>query len=126
MLCPSPLLCVTIIISKQTAMTTLLAQRTTWTVNPNMEIVTEWEEDENCDTYSDQIEAYTVAINDFYNVNATTLERYARILVEWIYENAAELAELHAQWNKECTDEQIKDFFYEGVRDTLAFTAGLY
>lgn len=107
-------------------MTTLLAQRTTWTVNPNMEIVTEWEEDENCDTYSDQIEAYTVAINDFYNVNATTLERYARILVEWIYENAAELAELHAQWNKECTDEQIKDFFYEGVRDTLAFTAGLY
>ena len=107
-------------------MTTLLNQRATWTFKPDMEVVTEWIEEDNEDTYADQIEAYTVRIADFYDVTEDTLEKYATILTEWIYSDSAELAELHAQWNESLTDEEIKESFYVGVRDTLGASANLF
>ena len=101
----------------------MIEQRTTWTVNPNLETVAQWIDEDDCDTYADRIEAYTQKMATFYEIDETNVARYASLLTDWIYANDADLAELHAQWNENNTDEEIRQGFFEGVRDTLAGSA---
>ena len=103
----------------------MIKQRTTWTVNPNLETVAQWIDEDDCDTYADRIESFTQQMAAGLNVTEENVDNYAGRLTDWIYANEADLAELHAQWNENNTDEEIRQGFFEGVRDTLATSAGL-
>ena len=103
----------------------MIEQRTTWTVNPNLETVAQWIDEDDCDTYADRIESYTQQMAAGLNVTEENVDYFGQRLTDWIYENDADLAELHAQWNENNTDEEIKQGFFEGVRDTLIGSAGL-
>ena len=104
----------------------MIDQRTTWTNNPNLKVVAQWIEEDEEDTYADRIEGYTVKMANGLTVTEDNVDYFGQRLTDWIYENDADLAELHAQWNKSLTDEEIKEFFYEGVRDTLGASAKLF
>ena len=103
----------------------MIEQRTTWTINPNLETVAEWIEEDDCDTYADRIEAYTIKMADNFEIDKDNVGYFAQRLTDWIYENDADLAELHAQWNENNTDEEIKEGFFTGVLETLEGSAQL-
>ena len=104
----------------------MIEQRTTWTVNPNLETVAQWIDEDDCDTYADRIESYTQQMAAGLNVTEDNIAQYAKRLTDWIYANDADLAELHAQWNKNATDEEIQDGFFIGVLETLEGSANLF
>ena len=104
---------------------TTLTQRTTWTVNPNLEVVAQWIDEDDCDTYADRIEAYTIKMADNFEIDEDNVAQYAKVLTDWIYNNDPDLAELHAQWNEYETDEDIKESFFTGVLETLEGSAHL-
>ena len=104
----------------------MIDQRTTWTVNPDLETVAQWIDEDDEDTYADRIEGYTVEMANGLTVTEENVDYFGQRLTDWIYANDADLAELHAQWNENNTDKEIRQGFFEGVRDTLGASANLF